>query len=50
MDLEVYKWRHLVENFNFKLKEFERIATRSYKPDQSFAAMTYSASVIIRSK
>ncbi len=31
IDREVYKWRHLVENFFCKLKEFKRIAMRSDK-------------------
>ncbi|CAK11633.1 conserved hypothetical protein (plasmid) [Rhizobium johnstonii 3841] len=29
IDREVYKWRHLIENFFCKLKEFKAIATRS---------------------
>jgi transposase len=33
IDLEVYKWRHLIENFFCKLKEFKRIAMRSDKTD-----------------
>ena len=47
IDLEVYKWRHLIENFFGKLKEFKRIAMRSDKTDQSFSAMIYAASAII---
>ena len=35
---EIYKWRHLVENFFCKLKEFKRIAMRADKTNQSFAA------------
>jgi transposase len=35
IDREIYKWRHLVENFFCKLKEFKRIAMRSDKTDQS---------------
>ena len=35
---EIYKWRHLIENFFCKLKEFKRIAMRADKADQSFAA------------
>ena len=50
IDLEVYKWRHLVENFSCKLKEFKRIAMRSDKTDQSFAAMIYVASAVISSR
>jgi transposase len=37
-DTEMYKWRHLVENFFQRLKEFRRIATRYDKTDTSFAA------------
>ena len=37
-DFEIYKWRHLVENFFCKLKEFRRIATRYDKTDTSFSA------------
>ena len=38
-DFEMYKWRHLVENFFCQIKEFRRIATRYDKTDTSFAAM-----------
>ena len=31
IDLDVYKWRHLIENFFCKLKEFKRIAMRADK-------------------
>lgn len=37
-DKEMYKWRHLVENFFQKIKEFRRIATRYDKTDASFRA------------
>ncbi len=40
-DEEKYKWRHLVENYFQKLKEFKRIAMRSEKTDQSYIAMIY---------
>ena len=40
-DAEVYKWRHLIENFFQRLKEFRRIATRYDKTDASFAAVIY---------
>ena len=42
IDEEMYKWRHLVENFFCKLKEFKRIAMRADKTDQSFAAASIS--------
>ena len=37
-DQEMYKWRHLVENFFQKIKEFRRIATRYDKTDTSYRA------------
>jgi transposase len=50
IDKEVYKWRHLIENFFGKLKEFKRIAMRSDKTDQSFAAMIHLAAAVIHSR
>ena len=50
IDLQVYKWRHLVENFFCKLKEFKRIAMRCDKTDQSFSAMIYLAAAVINSR
>jgi transposase len=50
IDLDVYKWRHLVENFFCKLKEFKRIALRSDKTDQSFSAMIYAAAAVLNSR
>ncbi len=50
IDHEVYKWRHLIENFFGKLKEFKRIAMRSDKTDQSFSAMIYAAAAIINAR
>jgi transposase len=50
IDKDVYKWRHLVENFFGKLKEFKRIAMRSDKTDTSFEAMIYLGSTIIASR
>jgi transposase len=40
-DFEMYKWRHLIENFFCKLKEFRRIATRYEKTDESYSAMIH---------
>jgi len=37
-DKEMYKWRHLVENFFCKLKEFKKAAMRAEKTDTSFSA------------
>jgi len=50
IDAEIYKERHLIENFFCKLKEFKRIAMRSDKTDQSFAAMIYLTSAVINSR
>lgn len=50
IDPEIYKWRHLVENFFCKLKEFKRIAMRSDKTDTSFSAMIYLATAVIHSR
>lgn len=50
IDTECYKWRHLIENFFGKLKEFKRIAMRSDKTDQSFAALIHLAAAVINSK
>ena len=50
IDREVYKWRHRIENFLCKLKEFKRVAMRSCKTDTSFAAMIYLGSALINSR
>ena len=50
LDAEMYQWRHLIENFFCKLKEFKRIAMRSDKTDQSFAAMIHLAAAVINSR
>lgn len=50
IDEEVYKWRHLIENFFGRLKEFKRIAMRADKTDHSFAAMIHIAAAVIASR
>ena len=50
IDPDIYKWRHLIENFFCKLKEFKRIAMRSDKTDQSFAAMIHVCATVINSR
>ncbi|TJV45097.1 MAG: IS5 family transposase [Mesorhizobium sp.] len=50
LDLDLYKWRHLIENFFCKLKEFKRIAMRADKTDQSFNAIIHLAAAIINSR
>lgn len=48
--LEVYKWRHLIENFFGKLKDSKRIAMRSDKADSSFAAAIHLAAAVIHTR
>ncbi len=50
LDRDLYKWRHLIENFFCKLKEFKRIAMRACKTDRSFSAMIYLAAAVINSR
>jgi transposase len=50
LDRDLYKWRHLIENFFCKLKEFKRIAMRADKTDHSFAAMIHLAAAVINSR
>ena len=49
-DVEMYKWRHLVENFFCKLKEFRRIATRYDKTDESFKAMIHLVGSVLATR
>ncbi len=46
----MYKWRHLVENFFCKIKEFRRIATRYDKTDTSFAASIHLAAIVLTTR
>lgn len=50
IDEEMYKWRHLIENFFGRLKEFKRIAMRADKTDQSFASMIHLVAAVINSR
>lgn len=50
LDTEMYKWRHLIENFFCKLKEFKRIAMRADKTDQSFTAFVHLVAAVINSR
>ncbi len=49
-DAEVYKWRHLVENYFAKIKEFRGIATRYDKTDCSYAACWNLVAALIASR
>ncbi|KQM19551.1 transposase [Novosphingobium sp. Leaf2] len=46
IDAKMHEWRHLIENYFCKLKEFKRIAMRACKTDQSFSAMIYLAAAV----
>jgi transposase len=46
-DLELYKARHLIENFYCKLKQFRAIATRYDKTARNFLAAVYLVAAII---
>jgi transposase len=46
-DADMYKWRHLIENYFQRLKEFRRIATRYDKTDTSFAAALHLVATVI---
>lgn len=46
-DSEMYKWRHLVENFFQKIKDYRGIATRYCKTDTSFTAFISLAATIL---
>ena len=50
IDADLYKWRHLIENFFCKLKEFKRIAMRADKTDTSFNAIIHLAAAVINSR
>ena len=46
-DKELYKARHLIENFFCKLKQFRAIATRYDKRARNFLAAIYLAAAVI---
>ena len=46
----MYRWRHLIENYFAKLKEFRAVATRYDKTDDSFRATINLAAAIIASR
>ncbi len=50
IDTEMYKWRHLIENFFAKIKEFKAIAMRCEKTDRNFKAMIYACAAVINSR
>jgi len=49
-DKEMYRWRHLVENYFAKIKEFRSIATRYDKTAESFEANINLAAAVIAAR
>jgi transposase len=49
-DREMYRWRHLVENYFAKIKEFRGIATRYDKTDTSYRANFNLVAAIIAAR
>ncbi len=49
-DSDAYKWRHLIENYFAKIKEFRGIATRYDKTDCSYAASWNLVATLIASR
>jgi transposase len=49
-DKAMYRWRHLIENYFAKLKEFRAIATCYDKTDTSFRANIFLAAAVIASR
>ena len=49
-DTHMYKWRHLVENYFAKIKEFRGIATRYDKTDTSHSANWHLCATIIAAR
>jgi len=49
-DTEMYRWRHLVENYFAKIKEFRSIATRYDKTIESFSANINLAAAVIAAR
>lgn len=50
IDPEIYKWRHLIENFFCKLKDFKRVALRAEKTDRCYEAVIYLAATVIETR
>ena len=49
-DTYMYKWRHLIENFFAKIKEFRDITTRCDKTHTGYTANWYLTATIIATR
>ena len=50
VDEDMYQWRHLIENFFVKLKEFKAIAMRAEKIDRNFRSMIALVAAVLRTR
>ena len=50
LDENMYKWRHLIENFFAKLKEFKAIAMRAEKTNRNFRSMIALVAAVLRTR
>jgi len=50
IDKEIYKWRHLIENFFCKLQDYKAIAMRCEKTDKNFSSIINLCDAIINTK
>ncbi|MBO1350174.1 MAG: IS5 family transposase [Hormoscilla sp. GUM202] len=46
-DEDMYKWRHIIENFFQKLKQYRAIATRYDKTARNFLGAIYLAAAVV---
>ena len=49
-DTHMYKWRHLIENYFAKIKEFRWISTRYDKTDTSYAANWHLCAMLVAAR
>lgn len=50
IDEDMYQWRHLIETFFVKIKEFKAIAMRAEKTDRNFRSMIALVAAVIRTR
>ena len=50
VDLDIYEWRHLIDNFFCKLKGLKRAATRTGEADTSRVVMIHRNTSLINSR
>lgn len=50
IDKEIYKWRHLIENFFCKLQDYKAIAMHCEKTDRNFSCLINLCATVINTK